>query len=210
MSSSPKKKESKHYHHGDLRPALIASARLSLKKTGVDKLSLRAVASQLGVSHAAAYHHFKDKNELIEALAEAAFSDLEASLNPIFERKMSDSEARLRALANAYIEFALTNPEEFRLMYLPQLRHDNEMTKVEKAGRKSYELLLKAVKDLSENQSFCQTSTEQMAITLWGLIHGLASLMLDGPLYRNARTKEGRDQLVSSAVSQMLYGLIER
>lgn len=208
MSSSINKKKSSHYHHGDLRVGLIQAARQSLRETGVNALSLRAVAASLGVSHAAAYYHFKNKNDLVVAIAVTAFAELEVSQRSIFERTYEDPVTRLSALAEGYIAFALAHPDEFRLMFSPQLRRDDELTDVEKAGREGYQLLLDAVEAVKKENLLSTGDVEQAAIALWSTIHGLASLMLDGPLYRNAKSKEGRNTLTRIAITSILYGVL--
>lgn len=200
MSSSDEK--SHHaYHHGDLRQALLKQARASLTDTGVDKLSLRAVAAQVGVSHAATYYHFANKTALLNALALDAFADLQQYMAAVLE---TEPEQQLRGLARAYVDFALTHPAEFRLMFAPALRRDDERTPVEQAGRATYQQLLDAVQALQN----ITAPTEATAITLWALVHGLATLMLDGPLYRNARTTAGRQKVLEIAIDQLLNGVL--
>jgi len=208
MSSSRTDKKQSRYHHGDLRHGLIERGRSSLKEGGVAKLSLRAVAADLGVSHAAAYHHFKNKDDLLTAIAVATFAELERYQRKILEKPYKDSIKRLQALAAAYIDFALSYPDEFRLMFSPQLRSDKVRTEVEEAGRRVYQLLIGAVQDIKDEGTVLSTDVEQAAISLWTCVHGLASLILDGPLYRNAKTERGRKNLVSTSITTALYGIL--
>ena len=106
----------KPYHHGHLSRALVAAGRRILETEGPDALSLRAVAREAGVSPAAPYHHFKDKDELLDAVSAEGW------------RELGDAIARARAEAAsaavavteigvAYIRFARENPALYRIMY---------------------------------------------------------------------------------------------
>src|ERR1700758_3471721 len=112
----PSPEPAKPYHHGDLSRALVAAGRRILESEGPDALSLRAVAREAGVSPAAPYHHFKDKGELLDAVAAEGW------------RELGDAIARARAEAPspavavteigvAYIRFARDNPALYRIMY---------------------------------------------------------------------------------------------
>ena len=193
------------YHHGNLRQALIREARASLKEKGVDKLSLREVARNAGVSHAAAYHHFRDKTDLVAAVAVAAFGDLEAVMQAMPD---GDASTRLKALMRCYVMFALNNPDEFRLMFLPQLRSDEVHTEVEAAGRATYALIVEALTSLQAEGRLAADDPERAAITAWATAHGLATLMLDGPLYRNAQSEAGTETLITSSTEHLLSGLL--
>src|SRR4051812_31489326 len=108
--------EARPYHHGDLSRALVDAARKILESEGPSALSLRAVAREAGVSPAAPYHHFKDKNELLEAVAHEGWHELDAALA---KARASTDEARTRMtnLGVAYVCFARDNPALYRVMY---------------------------------------------------------------------------------------------
>jgi AcrR family transcriptional regulator len=110
MVSMPSEKSesraTRPYHHGDLRSALLASAERTLREKGAGALSLRELARDIGVSHAAPGRHFKDKQALLNALALTAVDDPAAPLEP-----------RLVALARGYLGFATENAELLELMF---------------------------------------------------------------------------------------------
>ena len=108
--------EARPYHHGDLRRALIDAARRLLESEGPSALSLRAVAREAGVSPAAPYHHFKDKTELLEAVAQEGWTLLDAALAKAKADAPSPSEA-MNKLGVAYVCFARDNPALYRVMY---------------------------------------------------------------------------------------------
>ncbi len=210
MSSSNTEtgKKGGRYHHGNLRRALISAAREVLREGGTGKLSLRAAARRAGVSHASAYYHFEDKTSLIAAVAIQAFEELGEATEAVYEQGGLSTLERLKAVASAYVRFALSNPQEFRVMFLPELRSDAVRTEVEQAGRAGYERTVRLVAMLQAEGRIAEGNPEEVAISAWALMHGLATLMIDGPLYRNARTEEGREALVSSAVEHLLFGVL--
>ena len=108
--------EARPYHHGDLSRALVDAARRILEKDGPAALSLRAVAREAGVSPAAPYHHFKDKGELLEAVAHEGWVALDAALTDA-RAKAADSHERMTGLGVAYVCFARDNPALYRVMY---------------------------------------------------------------------------------------------
>jgi AcrR family transcriptional regulator len=107
--------ESRPYHHGDLRRALVDAARRILEAEGPTALSLRAVAREAGVSPAAPYHHFKDKAELLDAVADEGWQMLDAGM----AKAKAEAKPRetLTALGIAYVCFARENPALYRVMY---------------------------------------------------------------------------------------------
>jgi AcrR family transcriptional regulator len=108
--------EARPYHHGDLRRALIDAASRVLEAEGPSALSLRAVAREAGVSPAAPYHHFKDKTELLEAVAHEGWEMLDAALAKAKAQAPSAREA-MSELGVAYVCFARENPALYRVMY---------------------------------------------------------------------------------------------
>ena len=108
--------ESRPYHHGDLRRALVDAARQLLERDGPNALSLRAVAREAGVSPAAPYHHFKDKSELLDAVAEQGWTMLTESLVGA-KTASNDMRDRVSEVGLSYVKFARAHPALYRLMY---------------------------------------------------------------------------------------------
>jgi AcrR family transcriptional regulator len=107
--------EARPYHHGDLRRALVDAARRILEAEGPTALSLRAVAREAGVSPAAPYHHFKDKAELLDAVAQEGWDMLDQAMARA--REAAEPAEKLTALGIAYVCFARENPALYRVMY---------------------------------------------------------------------------------------------
>ncbi len=105
------------YHHGNLRAALLEAAERALAEGGVQELSLRGLARDIGVSHAAPRRHFPDRQALLDALAESGFERLGAGMAAAIEGAGGDFAARLTGLATAYVRFAAHHAELLTLMF---------------------------------------------------------------------------------------------
>jgi AcrR family transcriptional regulator len=105
------------YHHGRLRAVLLAEAERTLREHGVERLSLRDLARQAGVSHAAPRRHFADRQTLLDALAETGFTRLGNEVRAAIDGAGEDQPARLRAAATAYVRFAAHDSALLELMF---------------------------------------------------------------------------------------------
>src|SRR4029078_7548187 len=114
--SEAKSADSRPYHHGDLRRALVDAARRLLEAEGPSALSLRAVAREAGVSPAAPYHHFKDKCELLDAVAHEGWEQLGEGVAAARSAAPCNKSA-LTEIGLAYVKFARENPALYRVMY---------------------------------------------------------------------------------------------
>jgi AcrR family transcriptional regulator len=165
--------EPRPYHHGDLRRALIDAARRLLEAEGPSALSLRAVAREAGVSPAAPYHHFKDKAELLDAVAHEGWDMLDHSLGVV--RAAVSPRDRMTALGVAYVHFARDNPALYRVMYdgsrdkesLPARMHADDGS----AYRRVSDTLVSAGADPDD-----WIGLELATIAAWCAAHGLAEM----------------------------------
>lgn len=105
------------YHHGRLRAALLAEAERTLREQGTERLSLRDIARQAGVSHAAPRRHFADRQALLDALAETGFARLADEVGVAIKEAGEDYKAQLRAVATAYVRFATRDAALLDLMF---------------------------------------------------------------------------------------------
>ena len=144
------------YHHGELRQAVLRTAGEVLEKEGLESLSVREVARRAGVSHNAPYRHFPDHDRLLVALVEEGFEMLIDALARRPRREMGE----------AYVDFALSHPQRFRLMF-------GGRVEVANPDRRAYEGLKQSFADLGEDAQYA-------AAAAWGLVHGLSHLLLDG------------------------------
>ena len=146
-------------------------ARGILERDGLEALTLRAAAREAGVSHMAPYRHFKDKDELLAAVAEEGFRELAAYIDT-----MAASGAP-RASGIAYVNFALDNPALYRLMFGAGLPSPERFSGLLAAGSEAFRHSLPASGTDAPDAS---SSEAPAAIARWSIVHGLASLAIDG------------------------------
>ena len=165
--------EARRYHHGDLSRALIDAARRILEAEGPAALSLRAVAREAGVSPAAPYHHFKDKTELLEAVAHQGWEALGETIAQARANSPSKRET-LSRIGLGYIRFAKDNPALYRLMY-DTTRDRTAMPDHSKNEDSGYFQVQAAILDTGANP--CSELELQIAtIASWCAAHGLAEM----------------------------------
>jgi AcrR family transcriptional regulator len=159
----------KPYHHGDLRRALLDAALTIIERDGPTALTLRAVAREAGVSPAAPYHHFHDKNELMLAVSKDGFR----RLNDAMSTAMKDHGPA--ELGLAYVEFAHANPALYRVMY--DCARSSEMfpESSEHDDHDGFALVKAAIFDASGGQ-ISELEAELTAIAAWSSVHGLAEI----------------------------------
>jgi len=132
---------SKKYHHGDLKNALIKAGGEILAKKGVGGLSLRKVAQRAGVSHSAPYSHFPDKQSLIAAISTEGFKQLYDELNSTVASHKEDPKRQLMDGALAYVQFAMDNPDTFKIMFSGVLEKEKEYPSFVEISRRTFELV---------------------------------------------------------------------
>jgi AcrR family transcriptional regulator len=169
------------YHHGKLREALIKAATEVVEKTGRDDVSLRAVARKAGVSHAAAYHHFADRNALIAAVAAHGLDALTARMQSGWHRSRLPARA-FRAMGAAYVSFALERPALFRLMFGGETADRAAYPDRQRAAESTFGALVTAVEECQQEGIVRPGPPEDLALTAWASVHGIASLVLDQQL----------------------------
>ena len=192
---------SANYHHGDLKNALIRAARAQIATGGAASLNLRALARAVGVTHPAAYRHFADKEALLETVAQEGFEELADALHESIEESERGLEPSLHALANAYLNFALENPELTRVMFalIPaEARMKNEPLYA--ASKRAYGALLQSVERLGSD-SYVDSAV------VWAALHGLAKLTIEKQVPKLTDSAQ-REEVVARAVSVLAKGLV--
>lgn len=175
------------YHHGDLPNALTDAATQLAREGGPDAVVLRAAARATGVSAAAAYRHFTDHGELLHAVRQRALTELADAMRASLESgaplddPAQESIRRLRALGRAYVEFALQDPGLFRTAFC---RPDRPMPDMRDrlAGHGPFAIVSGVLDELVRNGVLDQSRRPGSEIAAWAAVHGLATLLLDGPL----------------------------
>lgn len=136
--------ESRPYHHGDLRHALLVAAEAELAERGMEAFSLRSVAKRAGVSHAAPAHHFGDAQGLLTALAAEGFRQFLAAQAAREAVAAPDPASQLVAAGLGYIDFARTRPTLFRLLWQSE-RPDFDSADLGQAAKAAYQHLVDQV-----------------------------------------------------------------
>lgn len=162
------------YHHGDLRSALIDSALDMLATQGMEALSLRTLAKAVGVTQAAPYSHFRDKDDLLAAIAEAGFQRLALRMVDAATGQ-NGVQPRIEKLVSAYIHFAVENRTLFQLMFSRELSVMKDYPTLAMTAGKSYSLF-SAV--LSRRTAGTEDAAF-MTVFIWSLCHGLTTLIVD-------------------------------
>lgn len=168
--------DSARYHHGALRPALIAAAEALIAERGLHGFSLREAARRAGVSPSAPAHHFGDARGLLTAVAAAGFRDLGDVLEAA--SKGETRAERIRGQGLAYVAFALANPARFDLMWRQPLLDTSDPAYAEPANR-AFFILDRAVR----GEAACGPELDAAvapSIACWSLVHGFARLAMDG------------------------------
>lgn len=170
------------YHHGHLRQALLEAARGLINEAGVEKLTLREVARRAGVTTGAPYHHFADKAELVYALARESLEELDRVSQAALEG-IHEPREQLRAIGVAYVLYAVDHPAEFRLMFRPEMGAPFDFA--DPGTAPVFRILIRVVAACRAAAGVAgNDGLDAAAISAWSLVHGLAALLVDGPLYR--------------------------
>lgn len=168
------------YHHGDLPRALVAAATQIIEAGDGARLTLRAAARAAGVSVAAPYRHFADREALLAATLAQGFDDLARRTD---KARLAAGEpiAALIATGLAYVRFADAHPRLYRLMFGPEC-DKAAYPDLMQAGHAALEVLHRAVTDCRSSGLIGEADVQRVALAGWSLTHGLASLHVDGLL----------------------------
>lgn len=184
-----KKNKGPHYHHGNLYDSLLEQAYNIISSTGVESLSLRKLAEKVGVSRTAAYHHFKDKNDLLSAVAKQGFTLWQITSEAIFnQEKLSDRE-KFTTFVHKYVHFATENPALYELMFGQTLWKTQQSSQALKdVAYPSFHYQVKMTKIWQEKGLLpASENTLRLAQVNWATLHGIAHLLIDG-IYADINT----------------------
>ncbi len=187
------------YHHGNLRAALLEQAEVSVREQGVDRLSLRELARDVGVSHAAPRRHFPDRQALLDALAEAGFVRLGTELRRALERAGEQFEPRLQATAAAYVRFATRDAALLELMFAG--KHNEPPPAVREAAWGALSVLLELVEQGQAEGVLEPGEPWRVGLVLLATVQGIAAVV-NGGLVDAARS----DELVADAIALFIRG----
>ena len=166
------------YHHGDLSEALIEQAVASVDAVGAEHVSLRAVAAAVGVSPSAAYHHFADKEALMEAVSARGFAQLDQFIlcHVSVGSHLGGPLELMRHSANAYISFAVDHPHLFQVMFNGRVAPPHPEY-IESS-------LVSTLSHLQAEYGFAQEDSHLLETVLMASVHGIAALVIEGRMDR--------------------------
>lgn len=187
------------YHHGDLRRALLAAAGQTVRERGVDALSLRELAREIGVSHGAPRRHFPDRQALLDALAEAGFERLGAELRAAAGPPDEDFVARLSGTAAAYVRFATEDSALLELMFAG--KHREGADTLVAAADETFSVMLELIAQGQAGGFLEAGDPERVGLVLFATIQGIAALVTAGMV-----EPERVDELLRDAIAHFLRG----
>lgn len=185
------------YHHGNLRSALLESAERTLSRRGAAALSLRELAREVGVSHAAPRRHFADKQALLDALAADGFERLGREVDEAMAGAGGSLREQLGAFARAYVRFATERPALLELMFAGKHREESLREAADRAFAGALALFVAAQAD----GQVVPGDPERVGILALATLHGLATLANNGMLGHS-----GLDEAVEEAVDRIVLG----
>ena len=220
--------KTKPYHHGNLRLTLINAGLAILDADGEKALTLRKVARQAGVSHAAPYRHFKDKNALLTAIAQQGFQKLANQMQAGFHSAQGDALQQFLAIGQAYIKFAGEHRAHFKVMFAERLAMSSELsmdipdksTAMLAATRLRLEnhavdaedtflILVLVIQNCRAANLIKNDAVMQLAFSAWAMVHGIATLLNGVDFSADSNETATRLAIAQQSLTHFIFGLVE-
>ena len=194
----------KSYHHGDLKNALIKAGIDILAREGVEGLSLRKAAQEAGVSHAAPYAHFADKQALIAAIATDGHRKMNERFTEIRDRYPGDPLRQLVETAWAYTEFGLEEADHFKVTYSSAVAKERDYPALVDMTERNYRILRDLVARCLEAGILIGDDPDLAVVGVWGMVHGFVSLFLEGQVSHSVSSRYGRREMLIACLGQVV------
>lgn len=179
------------YHHGDLRQALLMAAKELIAEAGIENLSLRKLAERAGVSRTAPYHHFSDKNDLLCAIAAQGFLRRHQEDRDTFNNSRLTAEEKFAEFICGYIRFAANNPEEYELMFGRNIwKQKNSTQELRDVAYPCFQHQLEMITSWQQMGLISGDNPLRTSQVIWGAVHGIAKLWIDGIYTDSAQIEE--------------------
>ncbi len=206
MDATVEARPRRTYHHGDLRHALLAAGIALARDGGPDAVVLREATRRAGVVPNAAYRHFASRHALLQAVRSAALAALATAMDKELARvRHGGPRAELRAIGTAYLRFARTEPGLFRTAFGvpgdPETASNPAMAG--SGGLNPYQLLGRVLDRMVQEGLLPAERRPNAGYLAWSAVHGLAMLVLEGPLQRLTRTQV-------RAIEQRLLDMVDK
>jgi AcrR family transcriptional regulator len=200
------------YHHGNLPEALAAAAVRLAREGGPEAVVLREAARQVGVSPTAAYRHFANHDDLLHAVKEQALGGLAARMEaeiagtPQLADPVAEALRQFRAIGLGYLRYALAEPGMFRTAFC----HTDKPQPggyVDPSSTRPFQLLTQVLDTLVEHGRIAPDRRPFAEVAAWSAVHGLAVLVIDGPLSR--LPDEAREAAIGRTVDVVIAGICQ-
>lgn len=174
------------YHYGDLRNTLLKVASEMLKEGSIEDISLRKLSSRVGVSRTAPYHHFKDKHALLCGIAEAGFSQLHHMNKKTFNNNSFSMKEKFSLYIHQYVNFAKDNAELYELMFGRTIwKQKNSTQELKDVAYPCFQYQVEMTNEWQKLKLLNSLDSDEndalrVSQVLWGTIHGIAKLLIDG------------------------------
>jgi AcrR family transcriptional regulator len=192
----------------DLRQKVLKASLALIEEGGLDRLSMREAARKAGVSHQAPYHHFADREAILAAIAGEGFVKLGQALMRAAADAGSNPGKAVEAMGRAYVDFAIRHPAYFQVMFradaVPLDRYPEPRKLEDEAFGRLVEGIYKAFTDQPVEVR------RKIAVAAWALVHGLATLILEGSLARKVGIPKARQKQLADEVIGTFSSLLER
>ncbi|GAP21433.1 TetR/AcrR family transcriptional regulator [Leptolinea tardivitalis] len=192
------------YHHGDLKNALIKAGIEILSSDGVGGLSLRKVAQRAGVSHSAPYAHFADKQALIAAISTEGYRRLYERLLSVNRNYSGDPLRQLVEAAWVYTRFALDDPAHFKITLSGIIEKEKDYPAFVEMSQRSFSVVAEIVRACQQEGILEPGDTDAVAVSVWSLVHGFVSLLLEGQISHTVTERMSTRELLIFTLNRMV------
>jgi AcrR family transcriptional regulator len=191
----------------DLRQKVLQASLALIDEGGLDRLSMREAARKAGVSHQAPYHYFADREAILAAIAGEGFAKLGQALMRAAEGAGADAGKAVEAMGRAYVDFALRHPAYFQVMFRADAVPLERYPEARKQEDEAFGRLVEGIDKALAGQP-AETS-RKLAIASWALVHGLATLILEGSLARKVGVPKTRQKHLADEVIRTFARLLQ-
>jgi AcrR family transcriptional regulator len=189
------------YHHKDLKNQLIKEGSILLAKVGYNDFSLRQVAKTLGVSHAAPYRHFKNKEELVITIVEKGLDKFYDYLYSSIIKYPDAPLNQLREMGKQYILFSVRNADLVKIIFFN--RENKDLAKKVRS-KNSYQLLVNVINECKDKKLIKTSNAEMTSLLIWGEVHGLSCLLMENNIPFKGKLEDFVDQLIDGIFELLL------
>ena len=199
----PKVDSGRSYHHGDLKEALLKASLELVAEKGPHGFTLAEVCRKAGVSVAAPYRHYRDREALLAAIAVVGFENQYQELAAAVESCQDQSFEALRALASVYVNFAIAHPSRYRVMFGSDLSK-TKFPELYATARRAFDIVFCTVEKCLMAAGKPTENTYALSVSIWSHCHGIAMLCVDGFL-REIAMDQRVQELIDLAAESFVH-----